>query len=731
MKIIALNRRDFLRSSALVTGGLLLGFETPAAAKVQSTSTQLGPFLQMTNQGKIRLGVPVVEMGQGMYTSLAMSVVEELEMTLEQVEDIKTIFHPVFKNPVVSYMTGNKLQLQMTGGSTSLVGWGKHYQIIGATAREMIVSAAANEWNVSPHDLKVDGKYVINPVTNKKLSYGELAEKAGRLTIPDNPKIKQPGNFKIIGKSIKRWDTSSKIDGTAIFGADINLPELLYGTIKNTPILGSKIIGIDETKAKLIDGYITSIPLEELVIVVANSTWSAMQSASKIIIKTEDGNPDLNNESIKIRLQEDSKLEGIQAGNTVGNVEEGFASSSRILEHEYELSIQAQAAMEPLTATANVTENHCEFWGPIQVQDLPVMVATQVTGLIPDKIKVNTTFLGGGFGRKSEADYVVPPIVASKVLGKPVQITWSREEDIRSGFYRPPSLVRLKVGLDANGLPSTFDAKVVSPSSSLHLAEALGSYFPPWIDERGYDLFMLDGMPQQPLDDIDNQYAIPNINVRYVPSHIPIKWGFWRSTGASGNKFAIECFMDEIAKISEIDPIKLREKLLNQNPRAVRVLEEIKLKSNWGKSKTGNFQGFAYADSLNCIQAQVAEISISKKGKIYVHQITCVLDCGPTHNPHLVRQQVEGSIIYGLNAVLFGEINVQNGQIVESNFDDYKMMRLKDTPPVNVHLVASNAKQGRIGEIGTPVIGPAVANAVFAATGKRVRRLPIHKEDLV
>ena len=730
MKIVTLNRRNFLKSSALLTGGLLLGFETPLASENNSNLKQLGPFLQMTNQGKIRLGVPVVEMGQGMYTSLAMSVVEELEMNLDQVEDIKTIFHPAFKNPVISHMTSNKLQVQMTGGSTSLMGWGKHYQIIGATAREMLISAAANDWGVSPNDLKVDSGYVINPLTNEKIGYGKLVEKASRLTVPKQPKTKDSKNFKIIGKPIKRWETSSKINGAAVFGADINLPGMLYGTIKTSAILGSKIVEVDDTEAKRINGYIASIPLKEMVIVVATSTWSAMQSAEKITIKTEGGNLDLNNESIRIRLQEDSKQTGIQAGNKLGDVDESFAASLKIVEHEYELSIQAHAAIEPLTATASVTKEQCEFWGPIQILDIPVLVAKKITGLSPDKIKVNTTLVGGGFGRKTEADFVVPPIVASKVLGKPVQITWSREEDMRSGFYRPPSLIKLKAGLDTNGIPHALEAKVISPSPSLHVAQNVGFFFPVWIDENGYDWAALEGMPQQPVDDYENQYAIQNIDIRYVPSNIEIKWGFWRSIGASGNKFALESFMDEIAQISQTDPIELRAKLLKHNKRALKVLEETKIHSKWGNPQKGNFQGFAYADSLNCIQAQVAEISINKNGQIKIHQITCILDCGSTHNPHLVHQQVEGSIIFGLNAVLLGEINVQSGQIVESNYDDYKMVRLKDTPPINVQLIESKAKQGRIGEIGTPVIGPAVANAVFAATGKRLRRLPINKEDL-
>ena len=318
-----------------------------------------------------------------------------------------------------------------------------------------------------------------------------------------------------------------------------------------------------------------------MVIVVATSTWSAMQSAEKITIKTEGGNLNLNNESIRIRLQEDSKQAGIQ-GNKLGDDDEKFASSSKIVEHEYELSIQAHAAMEPLTATASVTKDQCEFWGPIQILDIPVLVAKEITGLSPDKIKVNTTFVGGGFGRKSEANFVVPLIVASKVLGKPVQITWSREEDIRSGFYRPPSLIKLKAGLDTNGIPHALEAKVISPSPSLHVAQNLGFFFPVWIDENGYDWAAVEGMPQQPINDIENEYAMQNINVSYVPSKIDMKWRFWRSIGASGNKFALESFMDEIAQISETDPLELRAKLLKHNKRALKVLEEAKIHSKWG-----------------------------------------------------------------------------------------------------------------------------------------------------
>ncbi len=733
MKIVKLNRRDFLKSSALVTGGLLLGFEAPVTAAVTSSPAQLGPFLQMTNEGKIRLGVPVVEMGQGVYTSLAMCVVEELGLGLEDVENIETIHHPSFKNPVFSSFTNGSFSIQVTGGSCSMKGWAHEFQRIGATARDMLVNAASKQWNLPPNQLRIEKSTVYHPVSGTQIEFGQLATKASTLSPPLKISIKSPDQFNILGNPTKRWDTSVKINGKATYGADIKLPEMLYGTVRHVPILGGKIIRVDDSKAKQVPGFLAAIPLANQIIVVADSTWSAFESSKLIELSTEGGFKELDDSWIQNKLEKDSEQDGVIAGEQIGDFQVAFAKTQKKFESEYTASIQAHACMEPLTATAHVTEEKCEFWGSIQGQDVPVLVGMKVTGLPPEKIKVHTTYLGGGFGRKVEADYIIPPVVASKVMERPVQITWSREADTQGGFYRPPGLIKFKVGLDENNLPNSFHAKVITPSATLHFAEVLG-YFPPWIQEDGYDWTMLEGMLQQPSLNPDgstnNQYKIPNVKINYIPSEIPITWGFWRSIGAGPNVFALESLIDEIATIGKRDSLELRKMLMSHNSRALNVLDSVREFGNWGNPSEGNFQGLSHSDYLNSIQAQIAEISASPRGVIRVHKVTCVIDCGLMQNPHIVLQQLRGAIIFGLTSTLMGEINVKDGQIVQSNFDDYKMIRLKETPEINIHLIESKEKSGGIGEAGTPLIGPAVANAVFAATGKRVRRLPIRKEDL-
>jgi isoquinoline 1-oxidoreductase beta subunit len=396
---------------------------------------------------------------------------------------------------------------------------------------------------------------------------------------------------------------------------------------------------------------------------------------------------------------------------------------------EYEVPLQAHAAMEPLSATASVTPDRCEVWAPTQLQDGAMMVAMGVTELPPEKIRIHTTYLGGGFGRKVDIDYLVAPLVASKILGKPVKIIWSREEDTRHDFYRPPFLVRMRFGLNTTGKIEGLMAKIVGPSCTLHFAKALGFFFPAWIDENGYDFVAAVGM-FDPFA-LPNTYAIPNLHVDYVPSIIPINFGFWRSTGAFHNSFALESALDEVAYAGGRDSYEFRRELLIDRPRALLVLDRVAELSNWGKAAAGLFQGISFAHYLETFQAQVVEVSVSKRGKIKVHKITCVVDCGQVFNSHIAKQQLEGGILYGLTATLKGEINIKGGKIVQSNFDDYQMLKLKDTPEINVHLMESREPPGGLGEAGTPLIGPAVANAVFAATGKRVRRLPIRPKDIV
>jgi CO/xanthine dehydrogenase Mo-binding subunit len=387
--------------------------------------------------------------------------------------------------------------------------------------------------------------------------------------------------------------------------------------------------------------------------------------------------------------------------------------------------------MEPLCATANVTPEGCEVWAPTQSNDFAMMIAMGVTQLPPEKIKIHTTYLGGGFGRKVEYDFITAPLLASKMLGKPVKVTWTREEDTRHDFYRPPFLVKMRFGLDAEGMLQGLSAKLVGPAVSRRWKMP-----PPWLEENGYDwvvtIGMFDGynLPNR-TPDLSNAYSIPNLQVDFVPSDIQVPTGAWRSIGTAHNTFALESGLDEVALAGGHDPFELRRKLLSHNSRALGVLDKAEELANWGKHSKGRFQGMAYSDYLETYQVQVVEVSVSKRGKVTVHNITCVADCGQVFNSHIAKQQLEGGIIFGLTATLKGEINVQNGQVVQSNFDDYPMLKLKDIPEIKVHLIENHEPPGGLGEAGTPLIGPAMTNAVFAATGKRLRRLPIKSKDLV
>jgi len=730
MKIVQLNRRDFLKSSAFAGGGLALGLSGFTKLAEAGTGKSLPPYLRIAPDGGIYLGVPSAEMGQGTHTTLAMLLAEELEVEMSQIHHIETLHHPDFKHPTFREWTNSAANFQMTGGSVSIRAWHLPFRKLGATARELLRRAASQKWNVPLVECRAANGRITHSGNGRSIGYGELVGSASRLTPDIDSKLKAPEQFRLLGKPVPRWDTREKVKGTAVFGTDVDLPGMLYGTVKHCVVCGEKLTGVDDTKAKAVPGVIAIIPLEDQAVVVADSTWAAMQGAKELTLHTSGGHKDLSDENIIQQFRSDLAKSGVPVAHR-GDPDTVMDKAIRLMELEYEAPMQAHAAMEPLCATASVTPEGCEVWAPTQSSDFAMMMAMGVTELPPEKIKIHTTYLGGGFGRKVEYDFITAPLVASKVLGKPVKITWTREEDTRHDFYRPPFLIHMQFGLDVYNMPQGLRAKLVGPAVSRRWQMP-----PPWLEENGYDwvvtIGMFDGynLPNR-TPDLSKAYAIPNLQVDFVPSDIQVPTGAWRSIGTSHNTFALESGLDEVAHAGGRDPFELRKKLLAHNPRALVVLDRSAELSGWGKPPEGRFQGMSYTDYLETYQVQVVEVSVSKRGKITVHKITCVADCGQVFNSHIAKQQLEGGILFGLTAALKGEINVQKGQIVQSNYDDYPMLKLKDTPEIIVHLIENHEPPGGLGEAGTPLIGPAVANAVFAATGKRVRRLPIKRNDLV
>ena len=730
MKIVQLNRRDFLKSSVLAGGGLSLGLSGFANFVDADAGMSLPPYLRIASDGGIYLGVPSAEMGQGTHTTMAMLLAEELEVEMSQIHHIETLHHPDFKHPTFREWTNYAANFQLTGGSVSIRAWHLPFRKLGATARELLRRAASQKWNVPLVECRATDGRITHSGNGRSIGYGELVGSASRLTPDINSKLKAPEQFRLLGKPVPRWDTREKVKGTAVFGTDVDLPGMLYGTVKHCVVFGEKLTGVDDTKAKAVPGVISIIPLEDQAVVVADSTWAAMKGAKALTLHTSGGHKDLSDESIIQQFRSDLAKSGVPVAHR-GDPATVIDKAIRVMELEYESPMQAHAAMEPLCATASVTPEGCEVWAPTQSSDFAMYMAMGVTKLPPEKIKIHTTYLGGGFGRKVENDFITAPLVASMKSGKPVKITWTREEDTRHDFYRPPFLIHMQFSLDVHGMPQGLRAKLVGPAVSRRWRMP-----PPWLEENGYDwvvtIGMFDGynLPNR-TPDLSKAYAIPNLQVDFVPSDIQVPTGAWRSIGTSHNTFALESGLDEVAHAGGRDPFELRKKLLAHNPRALAVLDRSAELSGWGKPPEGRFQGMSYTDYLETYQVQVVEVSVSKRGKITVHKITCVVDCGQVFNSHIAKQQLEGGILFGLTAALKGEINVQKGQIVQSNYDDYPMLKLKDTPEIIVHLIENHEPPGGLGEAGTPLIGPAVANAVFAATGKRVRRLPIKRNDLV
>jgi isoquinoline 1-oxidoreductase beta subunit len=708
-----LPRREFLKKGSAGAAGLVIGFYLPGkfealAATSPLQSATINAWVRIAPDDSVTIVIDKSEMGQGISTSLSMLLAEELELDWKK---IKTEFAPAappYFNPVFG--------LQGTGGSTSIRASWEPLTKAGAAAREMLIAAAAKQWAVDASSCHAENGAVIHSVTKKKLGYGALVEAAAKLPVPAKPALKDPKNYKLIGKPTKRLDTPAKTTGTAQFGIDVRLPSMLHAVVARCPVFGGSAKSFDDAKAKAVSGVKQVVQISNGVAVIANNTWSAMEGRRALRITWDEGpNASNSSEAISKLYRERAEQPGAIARKD-GDVEAALAGAAKKVEAAYEVPFLAHATMEPMNCAADVRADGCDIYAPTQFQTFVQMTGAKITGLKPEQVRVHTTYLGGGFGRRAEQDFIAEAVELSKVARAPVQVTWSREDDTQHDFYRPAAYTKLTAGLDAEGWPVAWKSRIVSPS-------IMSRFFPGSV-QNGLDSSSVESAA-------DIKYAIPNFFTDYVLTEAGVPVGFWRSVGSSQNGYITECFVEELAKAAGKDSFEFRRKLLVNAPRHRGVLELVAAKAGWGTPlPAGRTRGIAMVESFSSYVAEVAEVSVNRSsGEVRVHRVVCVVDCGRVVNPDTVKAQMEGAICYGLTAALKGSITIDKGRVEQSNFNDYDMVRMNEMPAVEVHIVPSNEAPGGCGEPGTPPIAPAVCNAIFAATGKPIRRLPIRPED--
>jgi len=693
---LTVNRREFLKLGVAGTSGLLLGFVLPTRAEANSVAAvaplKLNAWVHVGTDDVVTLFIHKAEMGQGTVTSLSMLLAEELECDWAT---IRTEF------PGVDRAFGGS---QGVFGSQSIRSSWTPLRQAGASARVMLVQAAAARWGVDAAVCRADHGAVVNTATNARLTYGALAEDAARLPVPAAPALKDARDFRLIGTSAKRLDTPAKIDGTATFGIDVRLPGMLYAVVARCPVVGGTVTSVDDAKAKTIPGIKHIVRISSGVAVVADNTWSAMEGRRALDIVWNEG-PNATFSSAQLtKMFADLVTQPGAEARKVGDANAALSSAARKIEAVYEVPFLAHAPMEPLNCTADVRADGCDVWASTQGQSAALQVAQRVTGFDPEKIQVHTLYMGGGFGRRTAPDYMGESVEISKAVGAPVKLTWSRIDDTKHDRYRPASYIQFAGGVDAEGWPVAWWARIACP--------AFGGPRP------GVDRAAVEGAA-------DIAYAVPNILVEYHNPDARLPTHYWRSVGYSQNTFFTECFLDELAALGGKDPLDVRRHLLAAQPRMLGALELAAKRAGWGTPPpAGRARGLSVVNNIGSFTAQVAEVSIESNA-VRVHRVVCAVDCGQVVNPAIVAQQITGGIIYGLSAALKGAITIDRGRVQESSFSDYDVIRMPEAPVVEVHLVPSTSAPGGIGEASVPGIAPAVANAVFKLTGKRVRRLPI------
>ena len=717
------SRREFLSVSAAVGGGLLLGFDLPA---LPPSAFEPNAFIRIDRDGRVTLIMHKVEMGQGTYTSMSMLLAEELEVDLG---DVRLEHAPPDDARYAEPLFG----VQETGGSTSVRGNWEPLRRAGAAARSLLVAAAAATWKVDPASCHAARGTVMHDPTNRSLGYGALVDKAATLRAPGRVPLKDPKDFKLIGTPAKRVDAPGKIDGTAQFGIDVRLPGMKVATLAACPVFGGKLASVDDAKAKAIPGVRQIVRLDDAVAVVADHMWAAKQGLAALDIRWDEGpNAPIGTADIVRALAEASQRPGVVARDD-GDAAKALAGAARKLEAVYELPFLAHATLEPVNCTVHVRPDGCDLWLGTQVPTFTQAAAAKLTGLPRAKVRVHNHLLGGGFGRRLEVDFVMRAVQIAKQVSGPVKVVWTREEDIQHDMYRPYYYDRIAAGLDAGGKPVAWTHRVTGSSI---MARVTSELFPKNLrviravglhqliaGVKGLDTDAVEGAAEPP-------YDLPNIRVEYVRQEPPgVPTAFWRGVGPTHSIFVVESFMDELAAAAGQDPVAYRRALLDRAPRARAVLDLAAGKAAWGqplppRSGRGG-RGVALLHAFGSYIAQVAEVAVSPRGDVRVTRVVCAVDCGTIVNPDTVRAQMEGGIVFGVTGALFGEITIKGGRVEQHNFNDYRMLRINEAPAIEVHLVASSEAPGGVGEPGTSCVMPAVANAIFAATGKRIRKLPV------
>ena len=694
-------RREFIRVVSLSGTGLFLASYVPftglAYADIGEEPKVFSPnaFIKIDSDGVVTVIVPKSEMGQGIFTAIPMLVAEELDVDWKKIK---------VENAYGDKKFGN----QNTGGSTSIRRTWEPLRVAGATAKAMLITAAANRWKVKASDCKAENGFVINMKNNKKFSYGDLVEDASKLPVPENVPLKDPKDYKIIGKKIHRLDTAGKIKGTERFGIDYVLPEMVYATVAHPPAFQGSVNNYDASKAKAINGVKDVTTISTGIAVIAESTWLAFKGMDSLTVNWNPGpNANVSSESIH-KMMADKLEEPGEEMEAEGNPDVKN-QSVKTIDAVYEVPYLAHATMEPEDCTARVKDGKVEIWAPTQNPQGAQREVAKALGLKLEDVTVYVTFMGGGFGRRGDSDFAVEAAEISNYIKKPVKVTWTREQDMKHDFYRPPSVNQLKGWIDKDNIPVALSHHVVAPSISAQRSSKKR-------EPNQYDI--REGA-------LEKEYKIPYMQATgsLVDSIVPL--GYWRAVYFSQNPFALESFMDELAYAVKKDPYEFRKDLLPKDSRLRNVLTVAAEKSNWTKKLgKGRGKGIACFSGYDSYCSYVMEVTV-KDNNVKVDKVTCAIDCGLIVNPDMVEAQIQGAIGFALSAALLQEITIRNGGVVESNFDDYPLLTYEDMPEVDVHLMHNTFPVGGVGELGVATTAPALCNAIFAATGKRIRKLPV------